>query len=232
VKIVLALWYPDTDALLAPDLHESLAAAGATRLQVNLDDDHVPDSVLRLTAFDEPLSCVVSIWTDGSAVAALDVVRPLAGRLAAWEVDERIPLAPPDQPSDGRRTDGLAQVAFLRRPAELPYDEWQAHWQGPHTQIAMETQATFGYVQNRVTAVLTVTDGGPEVAAIVEELFPPEAMHDIHAYYDSFGSDEELGRRMTRLMESVGKMGADHDLDVVATSRYVFDLGGQAAKTT
>ncbi len=29
---------------------------------------------------------------------------------------------------------------------------------------------------------------------------------------------------MTRLMESVATMGADHDLDVVPTSRYVFEL--------
>jgi hypothetical protein len=125
---------------------------------------------------------------------------------------------------DGERLDGLAQVAFLRRPEDLPYDYWRAHWQGPHTQIAMDTQATFGYVQNRVTD--TLTENTPTVAAIVEELFPPEAMHDIHAFYGSDGSDEELGRRMTLLMESVAKMGADHHLDVVATSRYVFDLNG------
>ncbi|WP_027860145.1 EthD domain-containing protein [Marmoricola sp. URHB0036] len=222
MKLVLALWSPDTDALFAPALRESLASVGVTRLQVNLDDDHIPDSVLRLQAFDEPLTCVVSIWTDGAAADAVDVVRPLAERLAAWEVDERVPLVAPVVP-DGERLDGLAQVAFLRRPEGLPYDDWRAHWQGPHTQIAMDTQATFGYVQNRVTE--TLTEHTPTVAAIVEELFPPEAMHDIHAFYGSDGSDEELGRRMTLLMESVAKMGADHDLDVVATSRYVFDLG-------
>ncbi len=223
MKLVLALWSPDTDALLGVDVREALAAAGATRLQVNLDDDHIPDTVLRLQAFDEPLTCVVSISTDGSPADAVDVVRPLAGRLAAWEIDERVPLAPPELPN-GERLDGLAQVAFLRRPDDLPYDDWLAHWQGAHTQIAMETQATFGYVQNRVTAALT--EDAPPIAAIVEELCPPEAMQDIHAFYGSWGSDEELGRRMTVLMESVAKMGADHDLDVVATSRYVFDLNG------
>ena len=223
MKLVLALWSPDTDALFAPALRESLASVGVTRLQVNLDDDHIPDSVLRLQAFDESLTCVVSIWTDGAAADAVDVVRPLAQRLAAWEVDERVPLTAPVVP-DGERLGGLAQVAFLRRPEDLPYDDWLAHWQGPHTQIAMDTQATFGYVQNRVTD--TLTENTPTVAAIVEELFPPEAMHDIHAFYGSDGSDEELGRRMTLLMESVAKMGADHHLDVVATSRYVFDLNG------
>ena len=59
----------------------------------------------------------------------------------------------------------------------------------------METQATFGYVQNRVTGALT--DDTPPVAAIVEELFPTEAMHDIHAFYGSDGDQAELDRRMT-----------------------------------
>ncbi len=86
----------------------------------------------------------------------------------------------------------------------------------------METQATFGYVQNRVLRALT--DDAPHVDAVVEELFPSAAMHDIHAFYGSGGSQEELDRRLTRLMASVAVMGADRDLDVVATSRYVFSL--------
>ncbi len=224
MKLVLALWQPHS--LLSPDLRTSLASAGATRLQVNVDDEHIPETVLRLQHFDEPLTGVVSVWTDGAADDVLSVVRPHAERLAAWEVEERIPLRSPDSP-DGERLDGLAQVAFLRRPADLPYDDWLAHWHGPHTTIAMETQATFGYVQNRVVRALTddtPTHDSGQVDAIVEELFPTEAMQDIHAFYGSDGSDEELGRRITELMASVATMGADRDLDVVATSRYVFDL--------
>ncbi len=49
-------------------------------------------------------------------------------------------------------------------------------------------------------------------------------MHDIHAFYGSNGDQDELDRRLTRLMASVATMGADRDLDVVPTSRYVFDL--------
>ncbi len=221
MKLVVALWDPATDLLLGADLRHSLAAAGATELQVNVDDEHILDDVLRLQAFDRPLTCVVSVWTDGSADDALEVLRPLAGRLAAWEVEERTPLAPPDVP-DGQRADALAQIAFLRRPADVPYDTWLAHWHGPHTEIAIETQATFGYIQNRVLGALT--DATPALDAVVEELFPTAAMSDIHAFYGSDGSQEELDRRITRLMESVSTMGADRDLDVVPTSRYVFDL--------
>ena len=37
-------------------------------------------------------------------------------------------------------------------------------------------------------------------------------------------AQEELDRRLTRLMGSVATMGADRDLDVVPTSRFTFDL--------
>ena len=221
MKLVLALWDADQQALLGAELRAALRGAGATRLQVNLDDDHIPETVLRLQAFDVPVTSVVSVWTDGAAEDVVAVVSPYAARLAGWQVEERQPLVPPDAP-DGQRLDALAQVAFLRRPPEMEYDDWRAHWQGPHTQIAIETQATFGYVQNRVTG--TLTDDTPPVDAIVEELFPSEAMHDIHAFYGSNGDQDELDRRLTRLMASVATMGADRDLDVVPTSRYVFDL--------
>jgi hypothetical protein len=221
VKLVLALWQPNTAALLGEELRQTLRDAGATRLQVNLDDEHIPATVLRLQAFEEPLTCVVSVWTAGPAEAVVGALAPLAGRLAAWQVEERTPLVPPEVP-DGERADALAQVAFLRRPPDLAYDAWRAHWLGAHTQVAIETQATFGYVQNVVTRALT--DATPPVDAVVEELFAPEAMHDIHAFYGSGGDQAELDLRMTRLMQSVSVIGADRNLDVVPTGRRVFDL--------
>ena len=225
MKIVAGLWDPDVDALLSKSFREHVRDLAVTRLQLNLDDADIPDSVLRLQAFDEPLTCVVSLWCEDAGpqeeVSPVEALAPLAERLAAWEVTERLPLPPSDQPS-GKRLDGLSQVAFLRKPDELAYDEWLAHWHGPHTQVAIETQATFGYVQNRVLRPLT--DATPPIDAIVEELFPSAAMHDIHAFYGSDGDQDELDRRLTRLMESVATMGADRDLDVVPTSRYVWRL--------
>ncbi|MCW2793233.1 MAG: hypothetical protein JWO76_2331, partial [Nocardioides sp.] len=145
-----------------------------------------------------------------------------ASRIAGWRVDEHRPLDPPEA-YDGSRADTLANMAILRRPEDLAREDWLAWWLGPHTQIAMETQATFGYLQNIV--VDAVTPDAPQVDAIVEELFPSAALGDIHAFYGSDGDDDELGRRLTRLMESVGKMGADRDLDLVPSSRYLYDLG-------
>lgn len=223
MKFIVALWDADQQALLSAELRATLGVAGVTRLQVNLDDQHIPETVLRLQHFEERLTSVVQVW-DGSAQQVLHALRPYADRLAAWQVEERQPLVPPEVPA-GQRLEALAQVAFLRRPVEMRDDVWRAHWQGPHTRIAMETQATFGYIQNRVVAKLT--EDTPDIDAIVEELFPAAAMSDIHAFYGSNGDQAELHSRLTRLMESVAKMGADHDLDVVPTSRYAFELAGE-----
>ena len=152
-------------------------------------------------------------------VAAL--TEDIGGVIAAWEVEARTPLDPP-LPADGSRIDALSNIAFLRRPAELDHDEWLDRWLGQHTQIAIDTQATFGYIQNVVTRALL--DDNPHVDGIVEELFPMAAVSDIHAFYGSGGDKADLDRRMTLMLNSVARFGADRNLDVVPTSRYDFDL--------
>ncbi len=141
---------------------------------MNVDDEPV-SGALRLQTFDEPVRAVVSVWLDPEAdvghVASL--VASAGPRAAGWEVDERRPLDPPET-ADGSRADALANVAILRRPEELTREEWLHRWLEHHTPIAMETQATFGYLQNVVVAA--VTPDAPRVDALVEELFPPEAI--------------------------------------------------------
>ena len=61
-------------------------------------------------------------------------------------------------------------------------------------------------------------------AAIVEEHFPMAALTDPHAFYGSGGDDAELSRRMTELMASVARFGADQGLDLVPTSRFFWTL--------
>ena len=212
------LW--DGAGLREPSLHDRLAAAGVRRLQVNLDDEDVAGA-LRLQTFDEPVQAVVSAWTEGDPGDVGALLGEASSRLAGWEVEEHRPLDPPEHP-DGSRADALANVAVLRRPEGLAHEEWLRTWLEEHTPVAIETQATFGYLQNVVLGA--VTPDAPRVDAIVEELFPPAALTDIHAFYGSDSDDAELGRRMTRLMESVARIGADRDLDLVPTSRYLYAL--------
>ena len=114
---------------------------------------------------------------------------------------------------------------MLRRPAELDEETWLHRWLVEHTPIAIRTQATSAYLQHRCLSPLPGSHPDPPHAdAIVEELFPTAGMHDVHAFYGSGGDDAELSRRMTELMASVNRIGADRDLDLVPGSRYLWDL--------
>jgi hypothetical protein len=220
-KAIFALHADDLGVtLLGGAFRERLVAAGVHRVQVNLDDADVAAAPLRFGP-GTPIRAVVSVWADGSPAEAVDVVRGVDPTADGWEVEERRPLEPPVVP-DGERADALANLAFLRRPTTMSPDDWLEDWLQRHTSVAIETQGTFGYVQNPVVAALT--PAAPEVAGIVEELFSMSAMADSHAFYGSGGDADELERRFTRLMESVGRFGADQGLDLVPTSRYCWSL--------
>ncbi|MDH6279858.1 hypothetical protein [Prescottella agglutinans] len=221
MKIMYALWGSGLDsALRADQLHEALRAAGAHRLQVNLDDADVAAAMLRITHFDAPVRAVVSVWTEADPVEISKLLSGLAERIAGWEVEERTPLVPPRM-EDGVRAAALAQIGFLRIPVDLDAGEWLRRWQSEHTSVAIETQSTFGYVQNRV---LRTVFGSDQVDALVEELFPPAAMTDAHAFYGSGGDDAELQRRIGLMVESITRFGANTNLDSVPTSRYTYEL--------
>lgn len=215
--LIFALW--GLGDLFAPELTEQLVAAGVASIQVNIADADVADAMLRLTTFDTPIQAVSVLTTRTGAdiPAVTSALKSAAERVEGWRVETFSPLPPP--PVGMReRTPGLANIAFLRRPADQPYEEWLDYWRNRHTEIAIATQATFGYVQNRVIGPVTAT--APDVAAVVEELFPIEALTDPHAFYGSGGDDAELGRRIGKMMRSVAAFGADRDIDVVPTSRY------------
>lgn len=185
-------------------------------VQLNIDDAHVADAQLRLSTFDEPVQAFLTLPAD--ARAELDGV---AKRYAGWRVQTEVPIKP-QQSGHGERVDALANVALLRRPAELPYDEWLHIWKHDHTPIGIADQGSFGYVQHRVLERLTADS--PDVAAIVEELFPMAAKTDLHSFYGTSGDEDLLRERMTRMLASVARFGADRDVDVVPTSRYLWQL--------
>ena len=88
-----------------------------------------------------------------------------------------------------------------------------------HGNFVELSQATFGYTQNAVVRVLT--PGAPDLAAIVEELFPIEATKDLHAFFGAT-DDADLSDRMNRMVASTSAFGANKNVDTVPTSRYEF----------
>jgi hypothetical protein len=92
-------------------------------------------------------------------------------------------------------------------------------WLNSHTQIAIDTQDTFLYVQNVVTRVLT--DGATPWDAIVEEGFPAAAMTDPQVFFDAVGDDERLAKHQQEMLESVQRFLDLAAIEVIPTSRYV-----------
>lgn len=225
VKLIYATWDAAApDRLRDEGLRARLAEAGATAVQLNLDDADVRPA-MRLQTGAQPITALVSVWAESAEPTR--VLGEWVDTLGGWEVEERRPLEPPAL-ADGVRADALANVAVLRRPDELTREDWLHRWLVEHTPVALATQATSGYVQNVVVRPLT-DDPPRQVDAVVEELFPSAGMTDVHAFYGSGGDEAELHDRLTRLMASVQRIGFDRDIDLVPSSRYRWDLTGGGA---
>lgn len=223
VIAVLGRAEPDDDwcARQRGPVATQLLGLGLPGLSINVRDSAVRDSVMTLTELDPPVGAVVSLWSQqcyGEQVTqALRLLAEECDRLSAYLVTESVPLpGPPLEP--GTRTTGFANIALLRRPGELDQATWLNRWQIDHTPVAIETQSTFGYTQNWVVRALT--PGAPGIAAIVEELFPLEAVTDIKAFFGAT-DDADLQHRVGRMVASTTAFGANQNIDTVPTSRYV-----------
>ncbi|MGO9928716.1 MAG: hypothetical protein ACLPLP_22035 [Mycobacterium sp.] len=200
----------------------ALLGLGVPGLAVNVRDGAVRHSLMTLTTLDPPVGAVVSLWTQqcygDQTSAALELLAGECEQLGAYLVTESVPLvAPVTEP--GCRTTGLANIALLRRPAELDQATWLTRWQRDHTSVAIETQSTFGYTQNCV--VRNLTTDAPGISGIVEELFPAEAITDLTAFFGA-ADDKDLQNRISQMVASTSAFGANENIDTVPTSRYVF----------
>lgn len=199
---------------------DAILALGVPGLAVNVRDSDVRHSLMTLTTLDPPVAAVVSIWAQQSygdqVAAALRLLERECDSVAAYLVTESVPLPAPLQLAS--RTTGLANIALLRRPAQLDQASWLRRWQHDHTPVAIETQSTFGYTQNAV--VRSLTPDAPELAGIVEELFPAEAITDLKAFFGA-ADDADLQHRLGRMVASTSAFGANENIDTVPTSRYV-----------
>ena len=210
----------DWCARLRGPVGRRLLDLGLPGVTVNVKDAEVRASLMTLTVLDPPVVAVVSLWTQqcyGPQLhAALNILGAEADELSAYLVTESVPMPPPND--TGGRTAGFANVALLRRPDSLDAETWRRRWHIGHTPVAIETQATFGYTQNEVVRALT--PDAPVLAAIVEELFPIEAVCDLSAFFGA-ADDADLAARLTRMVASTSAFGAGENIDTVPTSRYV-----------
>ncbi len=230
-KIVAALWCSqgqdcaDFATALPKRLAPALRAAGGTRLRLNLRDAAVEPAAGLIQRWQEP-DAVAQFWLPAAnprffagAAAALTAV---SARHAAWLVSEATIIAnAAHPPAPGARTWGWSQATFLAFRPDLAPEIADAHWRTHHTTVAIETQANFEYVQNRMVRALT--PAAPAYDAFVEECFAPEAMIEPMAFFDAVGDEAKYSANLATMMDSCGGFIDFSRIDVIPTSQY--DLG-------
>ena len=200
---------------------EALAnAAGVRKLDLYLRDADVePARPMRIKSSARLPDAMLSVWLD-HWMQRLDLESRLAdlrARHHAYLVTESEPLAQ-QSPARGRVA-GMCQIALLKRPPRLDHATWIDIWQGSHTQVALDTQSTFGYRQNVVARALS--EAAPAYDGIVEENFPAEAMTSPHAFYASAGDDARLQQRMATMMQSCQRFIDFDKIDVIHCSQFI-----------
>ncbi|MFC5696605.1 EthD domain-containing protein [Pseudomonas sp. GCM10022186] len=230
-KIIYTLWRNPQDSLesfsqrLRGEVAEQLFTLGARGLQVNLvDADVAPAAGLRQEN-NRPLpDALLSLWVDSANIQFRrpvdDILAASSSRLAAYLVSESVAIRNTRFPArPGERTHGFSQIAFLSCPPRLTRDAWLDIWRNYHTQVAIDTQDNFLYVQNLVVRALT--HGAAPLDAIVEEAFPPAAMTDPMAFFDAAGDEAKFQHNLAAMMESCQRFIDFDKIDVLPTSQYL-----------
>jgi len=230
-KLLYPLW--KLPALSSDDFRDELLQQLAPKLS-DLEGVHglrlcVADSAVaaaagrRMESHAPAPDAMLSLWVDyaGAAASWEPLIDGYVDRKCGYLVAEAEPLVNqqmhPSKP--GERVYGMCHVVFMSSPAAMDTQEWLAVWKDSHTQIAIDTQSTFGYRQNLV--VRQLSDDAVQCHAIVEENFPPEAMTSDHAFYASGGDEALLKKNMSAMMESCSRFIDFAQIDVLPMSEYL-----------
>ena len=200
-KVIYPLWRPESvsaeafrESLLGPFTEQALANPLVRGLKICVVDDAVaPAAGYRMESlFHRGYDGAVLLWVEHSTgleaehLGLADYCEQFHGYLVSEA--EQIPQYH-QSAQEGQRTTGMNEIVCLKRPDRLSFEEWRDIWQNSHTEIAIDTQSTFGYRQNLV--IRSLTSDAPEIDAIIEENFPEAAIHGRPAFYDA-GDDQAL----------------------------------------
>lgn len=208
---------------------KELEQAQAQQIRFTLIDEAVkPASKLYIHSRESSPQATVSFWLNSASqystsqyVDCENIIKTLCTDYCGYTVCESEPIRNTQRPNkEGGRTDGMNQVVLLKKPKNLEYAEWLDIWLNQHTQIAIDTQSTFGYRQNIVLRQLT--KNALPIDAIVEENFPPEAMQSPHDFYNSGNDDSILDKHQKIMFESVQRFVDFNHLDCLPMSEYNF----------
>jgi len=229
-KLIYSFWHPQKDIkALRDDLVQNLGPqlkqqAGVHGVQINITDEflhNVPGSLQPLHRQQPPVQGIINIWVDTSYYRA--PLEALIGRHVSgfhgYSVVESKPIVNDKPAGPGQRLDALSQIVFLEKPQAMDHQAWLADWLNRHTQVAIDTQSTFGYVQNVVLRPLT--PNAPMLHGIIEELFPFESFTSQEAFYDAVGDAAKLQRHFQAMMDSCASFIDRERMDIFHTSQYI-----------
>ncbi|MEM8548805.1 MAG: hypothetical protein AAGF46_11670, partial [Pseudomonadota bacterium] len=193
-KLIYILGQPEGQSV--EDLFEALTKAhipalielGAKNIRACVRDSHVaPAEPLRGGQLAGELWCYLALWVNSRVLHTQieELLAPSASFVYGYAVAESEHLFH-EYANDGSRVDGMNEVVMFRKPEGVDRPTFLQTWLHSHTQIAIETQSTFGYVQNIVGD--TLDENAPWFDAIVEENFPDAAMTSPEAFYDAVGN--------------------------------------------
>lgn len=158
-----------------------------------------PAKPLQIITSNHPRDAVVSIWhTEKPSKHFLDKVSTISDQHQLYQLDETLVL---HQQEKVGSVNGLCQIALLQKPEKLSRKEWLHNWQDLHTNIAIDTQSNFIYRQN--ICIDTESQGHwPALDAVVEEVFPAEAMTDRQVFFNAKGDEENYKSNERKMIES------------------------------
>jgi len=228
-KIIYPVWKHETDSAdvlkqkLLGEVSDRLINQGVRKLRICLvDEDVAPAEPLCMSVTRPPVSGIISLWVDTSNNRKMfeDIIESAVARMVGYLVTESEPIVNTRHVvPDGKRTPGMNHVVFLQKPPRLNYDHWLETWLDSHTQIAIDTQSTFGYRQNVI--VRSLTYAAPQYSAIIEENFPAEAMTNPMAFYDAVGDEAKYKKHEQEMVESCIRFIDFDKIDRIPTSEYI-----------
>jgi hypothetical protein len=227
-KMIYVVWKHEGDSekdsrrKLVETVSPQLIKLGARHLRIGVvDEDVAPAASLRIEATKPPVSGLISIWADTSVRRQPfeNAIQASVSRMAGYLVTESEPIVNTKHvTADGQRTPGMYQVVLLRKPPRLSHEQWLEIWLGSHTQVAIDTQSTFGYRQNVIVRPLTYA--ALPYDAIIEELFPAEAMTDPMVFYNAVGDEAKRKRHEKAMVDSVVRFIDFDKMDRIPMSEY------------
>ena len=229
-KVVAALWADGPrdafNAKLLASLPQSLEAAGASKVRINIRDGAVDPAAALIQQWQSPQQdAVVQFWLpSANARFRGGIDAAMAEHSAwfhAWLVCESTVIPNTAHPvPTGSRGWGWSQASFISFRKDMTRHEAIEFWHGHHTRIAIETQANFEYVQNLI--VHPLTGGAPAYDAFVEECFPAEAMTSPQAFFDAAGDETKFHANLGAMMDSCNRFIDFTRIDIIPTSQHDF----------